>query len=617
MSQSKQSTGFNQRWRPGVVACLGLIVVFVLPSATFWLRDLVSSSVRPTDNVTTPPELSDQSTPWDTESFSAAADEQLKSLAKLFEHPDEITKQQVSELLSPAFRCGPLRPSDLVNVYSDKQLTVHRGQSIEAAEDSADSSIGDGGMADLLAALKEATRDMSDVRVKFKLFRVEVAGPAVTTRLYFQLVGETPRGRIQQTATWRCRWLWRESDSAPLLESIDVEDYEEVIAAAGTGEIFSDKTEALLADNASLHGALLEGIDDWRAELQVDFGVGLHGHHGIAIGDVNADGREDIYICQPGGLPNKLLVQNADGTLSDRSAESGTDWLDRSWGALLLDLDNDGDRDLVVVMDPNVLILSNDGRGRFTQQAVFYYLQGDAYALAAADYDNDGDVDIFVASYGARFPGANIDTDRPGIPVPYHDANNGSANVLLRNEGDWTFRDVTAECGLDANNRRWSFSAAWEDYDNDGDQDLYVANDFGRNNLYRNDGGHFIDVAADAGVEDIAAGMSVAWGDYDNDGLMDLYVGNMFSSAGGRIAYQRKFQASADSSTRRQFQRHARGNSLFKNVGDGTFRDVSVDAHVTMGRWAWGSKFIDINNDGWEDIFVANGFITGPETRDL
>ena len=144
-----------------------------------------------------------------------------------------------------------------------------------------------------------------------------------------------------------------------------------------------------------------------------------------------------------------------------------------------------------------------------------------------------------------------------------------------------------------------------------------MANDYGRNNLYRNDAGRFVDVASQAGVEDIAAGMSVSWADFNNDGWMDVYVSNMFSAAGNRIAYQRKFHPQAENTTRNQLQRLARGNSLFENAQDGTFRDVSVESSVTMGRWAWGSMMMDMNNDGWEDIVVANGFITGEDTGDL
>ena len=98
---------------------------------------------------------------------------------------------------------------------------------------------------------------------------------------------------------------------------------------------------------------------------------------------------------------------------------------------------------------------------------------------------------------------------------------------------------------------------------------------------------------------------------------MDIYVSNMFSSAGGRVAYQKRFLAGVPEQTRREFQRHARGNTLFRNDGDGTFTDISVEAGVTMGRWAWGSLFCDLNNDGRDDIVVPNGYITNKSTKDL
>jgi hypothetical protein len=144
-----------------------------------------------------------------------------------------------------------------------------------------------------------------------------------------------------------------------------------------------------------------------------------------------------------------------------------------------------------------------------------------------------------------------------------------------------------------------------------------VANDFGRNNLYRNEGGRFRDVAAQAGVEDVSQGMSASWADYDGDGWMDLYVGNMFSGAGNRIVYQRRFLEDEESATRSLFQRHAKGNSLFKNAGDGSFLDVSARAGVTMALWSWTSPFVELNNDGRPDIFVANGFVTSDDPKDL
>src|SRR6185295_12034990 len=110
---------------------------------------------------------------------------------------------------------------------------------------------------------------------------------------------------------------------------------------------------------------------------------------------------------------------------------------------------------------------------------------------------------------------------------PFYDARNGGANVLLRNEGGFRFSDVTDSSGLGLGNFRFSFAASWEDFDNDGDADLYIANDFGPNNLYRNDGGKFVDVSVESGTQEWGFGMSATWADYDRDGFMDLYVSNM------------------------------------------------------------------------------------------
>ena len=339
---------------------------------------------------------------------------------------------------------------------------------------------------------------------------------------------------------------------------------------------------------------------------------------GLAVGDVNGDGLDDVYLCQGGGLPNRLFVQNPDGTARDASKKAGVDWLDHTNSALLVDLDNDGDQDLVLAIPSNVLVMENDGQGNFRVAAALATTDEDTEALSAADFDADGDLDLYLCMYYAR------DEARKGearASFIYYDANNGGANVLFRNDGvrdgTWKFTDVTASTGLDTNNRRYSLASAWEDYDNDGDMDLYVANDYGQNCLYRNDGGTFVDVAARAGVVDHGSGMSVSWGDYNRDGHMDLYVGNMFSSAGSRISQQAEFRSGEDAATLALYQRFAKGNSLFRNRGDGTFEEVGAEAAVELGRWAWSSIFVDLNNDGWKDLLVANGYFTTEDTNDL
>ncbi|MFQ5600573.1 MAG: FG-GAP repeat domain-containing protein [Candidatus Krumholzibacteriia bacterium] len=548
---------------------------------------------------------------WDTEVWNKRLGRHLKKLIHLLESPREIDAAHVSPLVTSNFRCASLRPEARVKVFEDEGLTVHRAAERQLAASSADAHRGASGLVQAMRSLAQGFEDASDVHTKTKVVRIETSETTTAATVYFSASGHVPGGSIERNATWRCTWT---ADAAsPRLRSIDVLDYEEVSARSASGTLFSDCTNSVLSRVPIYEEQLLPSIHHWLKRVDISVALDFEGMQGLAVGDVNGDGLDDLYVCQGGGLPNRLLVHEPDGTVTEMSAEAGVDWIETTRSALLVDLDNDGDQDLAVTTDDQVILLANDGAGHFSERSRWPDLPI-GFSIAAADYDEDADLDLYVCRY---FADTNKNMGQLPHPVPYHDANNGGANALLRNDGDWRFVDATRETGLDANNGRWSYAAAWEDYDNDGDVDLYVANDFGRNNLYRNDGGRFVDVAAAAGVEDIASGMSVSWADYNHDGWMDLYVSNMFSSAGGRITYQRQFQETASPQTKSHYQRLARGNSLFRNLGDGTFDDVSDEAAVTMGRWAWSSNFVDINNDGWDDLVVANGYVTGEDTGDL
>ncbi len=554
---------------------------------------------------------------WLSEQFSAAAGEQLQLLGRLGEQPAAIVADSVSNLVADAYQSAVLRPSTQP-VFRDGTLVVLRQQG--SSEGLLRGRAGFvQGFRDLLEIYSHD--DANHVHLKFKIIGAELGPDRAHTTAYVEIHGDSqshPGRECQQTALWQCEWVRQQDGDQPLLRSVTVSDYEEVQPDSGKSGAFIDCTESLLGANSSYREQLVYGADHWYGNFDVAFGI-HHGNQGLALGDADGDGREDLFLCQPAGLPNRLYLQQPDGTLLDRTKECGLDWLDASRGALFVDFDNDGDQDLVVSLNYSLVIFENLGGARFdkrTRVNIFSW----PTSIAAADYDHDGDLDLYICGYNPR--GETAPGDIFANPVPYHDANNGARNFMMRNEGNWDFLDVTQAVGLDQNNHRFTFAAAWEDYDNDGDLDLYVANDFGRNILYRNDidaegRRHFEDVSRQAGVEDIAAGMSVSWGDYNHDGWMDLYVSNMWSSAGHRITSQSQFQRDADNQTREEMQRHARGNSLFQNQGDGTFRDVSVEAAVTMGRWAWGSLFADINNDGWEDLYVANGFFTTPDTGDL
>ena len=449
-------------------------------------------------------------------------------------------------------------------------------------------------------------------RVKFKLFRIDLGDNTLTTRNYLEIVTEAPNSTTQRN--FECECLWEVVDAADIhLVQLSVIEAQASTIQIANRQLYQDCTRSVMSGTDAYTSQVVPGISHWLARIGREF-MGQFGHHGIAVGDVNGDDLDDLYVCDAGGLPNRLYVQRLDGTVHDVSSSSGVDLMEDSLGALLIDLDNDGDQDLVVTTDPWLHFAENNGSGQFTLRFQFH-AETDGYSLSAADFDRDGDLDVYLCGYNAR----RQDPASRGLPfpLPYHDANNGGQNYLLRNDGDFQFTDVTESVGLDQDNQRFSLAAAWEDYDNDGDLDLYVANDFGRNCLYQNDDGMFKNVAAAAGVEDHASGMSVSWGDFDRDGWMDLYVSNMFSAAGNRVTYQRRFAAGLEDEMVANVQRMARGNTLFRNQGDGTFSDESVAQDVTQGRWAWGSQFVDVNNDGRQDLVVANGYVTNEDTGDL
>ena len=144
------------------------------------------------------------------------------------------------------------------------------------------------------------------------------------------------------------------------ISSLNVRDYERTIRKSSE-KLFSDCTESIFSGNSSYKEQLSKGVNEWLEKLPAYAMLNRFGTPGMAIGDINGDGLEDLYLCQEPGIPNKLFLQNKNGTLRDVSKEWKVDWLEDSRSALLVDLDNDGDRDLVVAMYGNIVIAVNEG----------------------------------------------------------------------------------------------------------------------------------------------------------------------------------------------------------------------------------------------------------------
>ena len=553
---------------------------------------------------------------WSSEVFAEAASKKLERLGKWIENPQTIALEGLEEIALPQFRCKPLLPATKKIVFDSPYLQVERS-SAETEESKQRAFEGPTGLGDAIRQLASRFAGATDIRTKFKIFKVLPQGDTMLTEQYVELSGKLSEGILEQHATWQALWDRRDA-TAPRLLTLRLVDFEQVRSRQGSGPLFADCTESVIGHNAAYEAQMLRGMNHWLLRIPNSGSLANFGHPGLAVGDVDGNGLEDLYVCQEQGLPNRLFLQNEDGTADEVSTQWGVDWLQNTRSALLIDLDNDGDQDLVLGILGGIALVENENGQRFQLRQVLP-ISKDVTSLSAADFDQDGDLDIYAAVYYAD--DVIFSPDEAGGPASarnlvYHDANIGGRNALLRNDistDSWNFVDATKETGLQMNNQRYSLASAWEDFDNDGDQDLYVANDYGRDSLYENQQGHFEDIGDAAGAENAASGMSVTWSDLDHDGWMDAYVGNMWSSAGNRIAFQPEFKADAEQGIKDRLQRFARGNTLLHNNQDQTLSDISEDAGVAMGRWAWSSQLADINNDGWEDILIANGYLTGDD----
>lgn len=316
-----------------------------------------------------------------------------------------------------------------------------------------------------------------------------------------------------------------------------------------------------------------------------------------AVGDFDRDGLDDIFmVSSRPGHPNALYRNRGGMSFEEVGQRAGVanlnDERNVASGALWFDCDNDGWLDLFVMRLGHSLLFRNRGDGTFddiTARSGLGLKHQNPISAIAFDYDRDGDLDLLVGG----FFGDDVDllalTTTLILPEHSHRAANGGSKLLYRNNGDSTFTDVSEQAGI--TDTGFTTALGHADYDNDGWPDFYVANDFGPDRLYHNNGdGTFEDVTQEALGFDGRKGMNVEFGDYNNDGRLDIYVTNITES----------------------WFREC--NMLWLNWGRGLFADVSGETGTCDTGWGWGAKFLDFDNDGLLDLYVANGFISaGPE----
>jgi Flp pilus assembly protein TadD/peroxiredoxin len=439
---------------------------------------------------------------------------------------------------------------------------------------------------------------------------------AVELHVRYDLVAARKDSRREErVGSWRMEWSRDESNPW----KVHRWEASEEIQSVGGSIVFLDVTSQALGGNESYHEQMLRGGDYWRTTMDGASGIDIYANNGVAAGDYDNDGFDDFYVCQPAGLPNRLYRNRGDGTFEDVTEKAGVAVLDNTACALFADFDNRGLQDLLVVGGAGPLLFVNQGDGTFAlKHDAFKFARPPAGTFthaALADYDGDGRLDVYFCTYMYY-----LGLDQYHYPLPYYDARNGPPNCLFHNEGNGTFVETTEAAGMNADNDRYSFACAWGNASSNakGMPDLCIANDFGVSQLYRNNGdGTFTVVSEQSHIEDVGAGMSAAWADFDNDGKQDIYIASMWEAAGQRVAQQSRFHAEAPERIRKLYQRHAEGNALYHNVGNGTFENIGQKAGVAMGRWSWCSDFWDFDHDGYSDLYVANGYISAMDTMDV
>jgi hypothetical protein len=320
---------------------------------------------------------------------------------------------------------------------------------------------------------------------------------------------------------------------------------------------------------------------------------------GVSVADVDGDGWPDLYFTNSRfGAPNALYRNEGDGTFEDVAAAAGVADLNKpgegvSMGAVWGDMDNDGREDLLVYRYGYLSLFRNVDGKRFedvTEKAGLHRWVNSNGAIWL-DYDRDGLLDLYVTAYFR----SDVDLWHVASTRIMHDsfefATNGGRNLLFRNLGGGRFEDVTDKVG--AGSTRWTLAAASADFDGDGWPDLYLANDYGPEELYLNDHGRRF-VLAKAGLDaDSKSGMTASLGDAFGRGRLDVFVTNI--SARGYLFQNNNLRLNEVPESRR-----------FRNVADPQVADAG---------WAWGAQFGDFNNDGANELFVANGFISADRDK--
>jgi len=328
----------------------------------------------------------------------------------------------------------------------------------------------------------------------------------------------------------------------------------------------------------------------------------------LILSDLDGDGFSEIILA----AKNLILRRRAGDRFESEPLSRHFPGL--TFTGLIADFDGDGSADFLCAKFEGLMLLKGAPQGVFDQPGRFVWMARPhlkyGQALTCGDIDRDGDLDVWLGQYKVPY-------ERGQMPTPYYDANDGHPAYLLLNDGQGNFSDATIASGLGEKRWRRCYSASFVDLDNDRDLDLAVVSDFAGADFYANDGrGHFKDVTRDWAAETRGFGMSHAVADFDADGRLDFLMIGMNSPTADRLRHlglirpARTEYAAANAAM-------AFGNRLYlTHEGKPFFQQTSLNDSIARSGWSWGCSAADFDNDGFADIYVANGHETKPSVRE-
>jgi hypothetical protein len=328
----------------------------------------------------------------------------------------------------------------------------------------------------------------------------------------------------------------------------------------------------------------------------------------VSVADVNNDGFPDLYFTNSEfGFPNALYLNQGDGTFEDVAGQMGVADLNSpeagaSMGSVWGDYNNDGYEDLLVYRWGSPALFRNNGGTGFTEvtEEAGLSMKVNSNSAFWFDFDRDGLLDLFIGGYYHEDVNLFDLEDTRMMPDSYEYATNGGLNYLFKNNGDGSFTDISAEAGIQET-RKWTLAATAADINNNGYPDIILANDYGVDEILINRNGNLFENAGEeTGIGFVPkSGMSASIGDFMNRGEYAIYITNI-SEAGVLMQGNNLWVPATTEEGQTDIPR---------------YRNLAGNMGVEIGEWGYGGLFVDLNNDGYLDLYVANGYVSDePDT---